>query len=138
MSQAWWADKRACDVCGRKNQYLKSYEGVSSKCLKKCRRSQGVVMTGRFLLSTARWIRFCQSNTKGSGRNAGKRVAWQMHMLHGAPGCYVQRTSAEKFCYVAVPARMRAVIGARRKALSAMLCLCDSGARGKKSEELWQ
>ena len=24
------------------------------------------------------------------------------------------------------------------KALSAMLCLCDSGARGKKSEELWQ
>ena len=50
----------------------------------------------------------------------------------------VQRTGAEKFCYVAVPARMRAVIGARHKALSAMLCLCDSGARGKKSEELWQ
>ena len=29
----------------------------------------------------------------------------------------VQRTGAEKFCYVAVPARMRAVIGARRQGL---------------------
>ena len=31
----------------------------------------------------------CQSNAKGSGRNAGKRVAWKVQMLHVALGCYV-------------------------------------------------
>ena len=77
MSQAWWADKRACDVCGRKNQYLKSYEGVSSKCFKKCRRSQGVAMTRIFF-----GVLFA-----GSDFASPTRVAWKMHMLLQVATC---------------------------------------------------
>ena len=75
---------------------------------------------------------------KGSGKNTEKRVAWKMHMLHIATCVTVLHTSAEKFCYVAVLARMRAMTGARSNVLVRHSCLSDAGATGKKSEELGQ